>query len=143
MSDVLNSWKEIAAYLNAGLRTVQRWERERQLPVRRVGDGARAPVLALKSDIDAWVRTRKRGVRKLRSEEFRYEISRTEELLNEARLLTAKNANLRHELRDAQVPFRNNFTALRECLREMRSKQYQTANLRKFPQAESTQSGAD
>jgi len=27
--ELLNSWKEIAAYLNRGVRTVQRWETER------------------------------------------------------------------------------------------------------------------
>jgi hypothetical protein len=30
--DLLNSWKEIAAYLNRGIRTVQRWEAELGMP---------------------------------------------------------------------------------------------------------------
>ena len=33
--DRLDSWKEIAAYLNRGVRTVRRWEREEGLPVHR------------------------------------------------------------------------------------------------------------
>lgn len=37
----LNSWKEIATFLGRGVRTVQRWERELQLPVHRIGDGPR------------------------------------------------------------------------------------------------------
>ena len=44
--EVLHSWKEIAAELDRGVRTVQRWERTLQLPVRRLGDGPRSPVFA-------------------------------------------------------------------------------------------------
>ena len=54
MGAVLTSWKEIAAYVNKGVRTVQRWEKEQQLPVRRSGQS----VLAIPKEIDAWVRTR-------------------------------------------------------------------------------------
>jgi len=50
----LCSWKEIATYLSKGVRTVQRWE-GRGLPVRRLGNGFRAPVLADPSDIDLWL----------------------------------------------------------------------------------------
>ncbi len=32
----LDSWKEIAAYLRRGARTLQRWEREEGLPVHRL-----------------------------------------------------------------------------------------------------------
>ena len=35
--DLLNSWKEIAAYMGRGVRTLQRWERDLALPVRRLG----------------------------------------------------------------------------------------------------------
>ena len=36
LGDRLDSWKEIAAYLGRGVRTVQRWEREEGLPVHRL-----------------------------------------------------------------------------------------------------------
>jgi len=52
---VLNSWKEIAAYLGRGVRTVQRWERELRLPVRRPRGKDRSAVIALKSDLDKWL----------------------------------------------------------------------------------------
>ena len=32
----LDSWKEIAAYLNRDLRTLQRWEKTAKLPIRRL-----------------------------------------------------------------------------------------------------------
>lgn len=54
-ADILNSWKEIAAYLGRGVRTVQRWEQELELPVRRPRGTSRSAVLALKSDLDRWV----------------------------------------------------------------------------------------
>src|SRR3954463_10845884 len=37
----LDSWKEIAAYLRRGVRTVQRWERDEGLPVHRLAHGKR------------------------------------------------------------------------------------------------------
>lgn len=52
---ILNSWKEIAQYLGRGVRTVQRWEVELQLPVRRPRGKSRSAVMALASEIDDWV----------------------------------------------------------------------------------------
>ena len=54
---VLNSWKEIASFLNRGVRTVQRWEMELQLPVHRIGKGRRSPVYALTSELKFWLVT--------------------------------------------------------------------------------------
>ena len=54
-NDVLNSWKEIALYLNRGVRTVQRWERELNLPVRRPRNRGRSPVIAMRSELDLWL----------------------------------------------------------------------------------------
>jgi hypothetical protein len=55
MPAILNSWKEIATYMDRGVRTVQTWESD-GLPIRRVGAGNRAPVFALIADIDKWLR---------------------------------------------------------------------------------------
>lgn len=54
---ILHCWKEIADYLSAGVRTVQRWETEFALPVRRPRGAKRSAVLAFSSEIDEWVRT--------------------------------------------------------------------------------------
>jgi hypothetical protein len=51
---LLTSWKEIAAHLGKGVRTVQRWEREMGLPVRRP-TGSRHIVVAIASELDQWV----------------------------------------------------------------------------------------
>lgn len=51
---LLNGWKEIAVYLNRGVRTVQRWE-EFGLPVRRPAGRSRAAVIATTEDVDRWI----------------------------------------------------------------------------------------
>lgn len=54
---MLNSWKEIASFLDRGVRTVQRWERELNLPVHRIGKGKRSPVYASVRELKFWVAT--------------------------------------------------------------------------------------
>jgi len=54
---ILNSWKEIAAYLDRGVRTVQRWERDLRLPVHRIGKGNRSPVYASIAELKFWLAT--------------------------------------------------------------------------------------
>lgn len=53
-NELLNSWKEIAAYLKSSVRTVQRWEKELYLPVRRPHSKIRSPVMALRRELDEW-----------------------------------------------------------------------------------------
>ena len=50
----LQSWKEIAAYLERDVRTVGRWAKENGLPVRRHGTGKGSSVYAFPSEIAAW-----------------------------------------------------------------------------------------
>ena len=54
-TDVLNSWKEVATYLGRGVRTVQRWEQELGLPVRRPRGKTRSAVIAFRSELDQWL----------------------------------------------------------------------------------------
>lgn len=55
MPAVLTSWKEIAAHLGKSIRTVQRWERELGLPVRRPDTRRSGIVLADPTELDAWL----------------------------------------------------------------------------------------
>jgi non-specific serine/threonine protein kinase len=55
--DRLDSWKEIAAYVRRGVRTVRRWETEEGLPVHRHVHRTLGSVYAFKSEIDAWRRS--------------------------------------------------------------------------------------
>lgn len=54
----LDSWKEIAAYLRRGARTVQRWEREEGLPVHRLQHEKLGSVYAYRRELDQWWRSR-------------------------------------------------------------------------------------
>jgi hypothetical protein len=81
---VLTSWKDIAEYLGKGTRTVQRWERELGLPVRRTRVGVKSAVLAVPEEIDAWVRAQKSSENQAR-----------EALIQSLRV---ENQRLRHEL---------------------------------------------
>jgi len=56
--DRFDSWKEIAAYLKRGVRTVQRWEREEGLPVRRLQHDKLGSVYGFKQELDAWFASR-------------------------------------------------------------------------------------
>ena len=51
----LTSWKEIADYMRSSVRTVQRYERESGLPIRRPTGKSRGAVFATRAEIDAWV----------------------------------------------------------------------------------------
>ena len=53
--ELLGSWKEIANYLGKGVRTVQRYEIQFGLPVRRPAGRSRTSVLATRAELDAWV----------------------------------------------------------------------------------------
>ena len=56
--DRLDSWKEIAAFLKRGVRTVQRWERTEALPVHRHQHAKLGSVYALRSEVAAWWESR-------------------------------------------------------------------------------------
>jgi hypothetical protein len=51
----VNGWKAISLELDRGVRTVQRWERELCLPIRRLGKGPRSPVFAFKEELQLWL----------------------------------------------------------------------------------------
>jgi hypothetical protein len=54
---ILNSWKEISNYIGRGVRTVQRWEKDFGLPVRRPSGHLRGSVFAIKGDLDVWLKS--------------------------------------------------------------------------------------
>jgi hypothetical protein len=54
---ILNSWKEIACYLNRGIRTVQRWEADLGMPVHRPRGIGRSAVVAVRCEIDGWIKS--------------------------------------------------------------------------------------
>lgn len=57
--DRLDSWKEIAAYLNRDVTTVQRWEKREGMPVHRHLHDRMGSVYAFNSELDAWLQGRR------------------------------------------------------------------------------------
>src|ERR1051326_7684702 len=56
----LESWKQIAAYLDRSERTVRRWEVTERLPVHRREHEKQDTVFAYRHEIEAWSRLRTR-----------------------------------------------------------------------------------
>jgi Tol biopolymer transport system component len=56
--DRLDSWKEIAAYLNRDVTTVQRWEKREGMPVHRHQHDRIGSVYASRAELDAWAHSR-------------------------------------------------------------------------------------
>jgi hypothetical protein len=52
---VLRSWKEIASYVGACAKTVQRWEQLYGFPIRRIKPNKGSVIFATKREIDAWL----------------------------------------------------------------------------------------
>jgi tetratricopeptide (TPR) repeat protein len=61
LSDRLDSWKDVAAYLQRDVSTVQRWEKREGMPVHRHVHEKQGTVYAFRSELDGWWRGR--GVR--------------------------------------------------------------------------------
>jgi TolB-like protein len=54
----LNSWKEIAVYLDRDIRTIQLWEKNEALPIHRHLHSARGTVFAYQGELDSWLNQR-------------------------------------------------------------------------------------
>src|SRR5580704_8643504 len=102
MRRILTSWKEIAQYAEKGVRTVQRWEQNLGLPVRRHPQNRRS-VIAFANEIDSW-----------RNSHFLPSApkSQLEELRQEVARLSAENQDLRGQLASFQKAKRKSSTQL-------------------------------
>lgn len=55
--EILNSWKDIARYLERDIKTCYRWEKELGLPIHRIDDtSSRSNVFAYREEIDLWLK---------------------------------------------------------------------------------------
>src|SRR6201996_1831998 len=61
VDDRLDSWKEIAAYLNRDVTTVQRWEKREGMPVYRHLHDRMGSVYASRAELDDWTFSRNLG----------------------------------------------------------------------------------
>lgn len=61
-ADRLDSWKDIAGYLQRDVSTVQRWEKREGMPVHRHVHEKQGSVYAYRSELDGWWRSRGPGL---------------------------------------------------------------------------------
>ena len=101
-SAILSCWKDIARYLGKGVRTVQRWEREFDLPVRRPkGAEHKSAVAADPRDLDAWLASRwsLRSDRQSNNDQHNQAgVSEINRRMETARLLRERHGTLVREL---------------------------------------------
>jgi len=103
--EVFSGWKDVANYLGKSVRTVQRYERELGLPIRRPAAKATVAVIATKAELDAWIsasplrsaprRTQATANNSGMLKEFRMQVKELHQLRHEtAQLRQAVNASL-------------------------------------------------
>jgi hypothetical protein len=114
---VLTSWKDIARYMGKGVRTVQRWEQDFGLPVRRPHGSNKKAILARPSDLDVWVAMRC-SMSERHQEKGGSSVLATRTSLSAgmetARMLRNSQKELRIELRAAIAALQKQLLRLRE-----------------------------
>lgn len=109
----LTSWKEIAQCVGKSVRTVQRWERDMGLPVRRP-DATTKGMLIEKSALEHWIRSTFHQD-KASSVEMNWEIlDQSKQLIANSRslcrdhsALVQKSQLIRDELEKARITWKN------------------------------------
>lgn len=119
--EILSGWKEIANYLRKGVRTVQRYECELGLPIRRPSGKSVGSVFATKAEIDAWV-----SARPIR-EAFRLPL-RVVDTAGAVKTLAEQTADLTR-LREEAARLRNEIAASREELFRSREELFRSIEL--------------
>ena len=120
-AQILSGWKNIAAYLGMGVRTVQRYERTLGLPIRRPAGKTRAAVVATTSELDAWVAAspirQAYRLSKLSPDSHANDMATIKRNLEAMGALRDQMAELRSELRISMSAFRSSIEAVTGGLR--------------------------
>lgn len=114
----LSGWKDIAKYLGKGVRTVQRYEGQFGLPVRRPSGHSRGSVVAMKPELDVWVQSSPLSsspVSKAATDSQHLDLATIADRVAE---LHEEMMALRAELKSSIRRLRENMTALHEELDE-------------------------
>jgi hypothetical protein len=125
-SAVLTSWKDIARYMGKGVRTVQRWEQDFGLPVRRPLGSNKKAVLARPRELDAWVALRCSSRAELSSMQVTLDTQARDRSLMVLSSLNAKIETSRL-LRDNNIMLMNEVKAAVEELRSRLVSMHQPA----------------
>jgi hypothetical protein len=111
----LTGWKEIANHLGKGVRTVQRYERELGLPVRRPAGKDRGSVVAVAAEIDGWVKAspiREAFHLRTSTQDYPSPAQIFKQGLSELAMLRQQMSMLRAEITDSVRRLRNSVQSL-------------------------------
>lgn len=118
--EILNGWKSIAKHLGMGVRTVQRYERQMGLPIRRPAGKLRGAVLATKSELDAWIAAspirQAFQLANTSSQHYSHSLNAVKAGVAEAHALREQMVSLRDEVRNLMWSLRNSIELLRADL---------------------------
>lgn len=90
----LDSWKEIAVYLNRDVTTVQRWEKKEGMPVHRHVHDKRGSVYALTGELDGWIRIRSSRVGEPETPETKPEVETAPAALSDRAAMAPRRTRL-------------------------------------------------
>jgi hypothetical protein len=117
--ELLSGWKDIASYLGKGVRTVQRYERELALPIRRPAGISTGSVIATKTEIDSWISAaplRKAFRQSLRAADTTENLKGLSQQVTEMHRLCEIAAQLRNEMSAARRELMASLQLLQESL---------------------------
>ena len=119
--EILTGWKSIAKHLGMGVRTVQRYERQMGLPIRRPAGKMRGAVLATKSELDAWIAAspirESFQLAKVSGAFHSHDVAAIVRGLAEMRALREQMVALRMEVNDSMLSLTESILILRKDLR--------------------------
>jgi hypothetical protein len=115
-SHILSGWKDIANYLGKGIRTVQRYEGDLRLPVRRPAGRARGSVVATKEEIDSWIAASPIRERSKSGTDTGCVLS-----METMKKRIEEMVRLRSQMRELRVDLRDSLSVLSESLRSLQA----------------------
>jgi hypothetical protein len=110
---VLQTWKEISAYVGRTERTLQRWEVQFGFPVHRPSGKSRSSVMALSQDIEEWTRTKPSLV------SIRESSRLSPAKPSPVRITLLEQLKLSHSLREKQKDLRVNLMTLLQAQQQL------------------------
>lgn len=123
-SHILSGWKDIANYLGKGVRTVQRYEGELRLPVRRPAGRPRGSVVATKEEIDSWIASSPiREHSKLEASDTRPVLS-----METMKKRIEEMTRLRAQMKELRANLQGSLDALSESVRSLQAQMKRSKN---------------
>jgi hypothetical protein len=113
--DMLCGWKEISEHLHLTVRTAQRWEKA-GLPVHRVYDSKRSPVVTTVAELDLWLRSKPTPASKQQSAARDWKTAVLQETQSRQRSLHRRNKRLLTKLQQLKCEQRRWITLIRANL---------------------------